>query len=181
VRNGKKKAKRLDLPVDFQFADASGSTLLDAVDADIVVALHACGHLSDVALNHAVHRQAGFVIVPCCFNSNPHLKIPSNDRGIGNNTNLISVPEWLGLPVGDWSALKLLAEVQDNIPLASKAIATICAIRAEAVQKKTMVQTKNQHFVDNGGWKVQSDGRIEIKRFPIQYSTRNTVLVRKCT
>eukprot|EP00533_Pseudo-nitzschia_delicatissima_P013182 CAMPEP_0197265980 /NCGR_PEP_ID=MMETSP1432-20130617/2730_1 /TAXON_ID=44447 /ORGANISM="Pseudo-nitzschia delicatissima, Strain UNC1205" /LENGTH=220 /DNA_ID=CAMNT_0042730797 /DNA_START=51 /DNA_END=709 /DNA_ORIENTATION=- len=149
VKNGRKKAERLDLPVDFQFADASHSNLLDAVDADVVVALHACGHLSDVALNHAVHRQAGFVIVPCCFNSNPHLMIPtSNSDG---ESKLTQVPDWLGLPVGDWSALKLLAEVQDDIPLASQAIGTLCAVRAQAAKNKT--------------------GRsIEIKSFPIQYS-----------
>ena len=161
VKNGKRKATRLDLPVDFQFADASNSNLLDAVDADVVVALHACGHLSDIALNHAVHRQAGFVIVPCCFNSNPHLMIPSNDDG---RANLTPVPEWLGLPVGDWAALKLLAEVQDDIPLASEAIGILCAIRAEAAKKKNSV-----------------DRPIAIKSFPIQYSTRNTVLVGKCS
>ncbi len=160
VKNGRKKAERLDLPVDFQFADASHSNLLDAVDADVVVALHACGHLSDVALNHAVHRQAGFVIVPCCFNSNPHLMIPSSNAD--GESKLIQVPDWLGLPVGDWSALKLLAEVQDDIPLASQAIGILCAVRAQAAKNKT--------------------GRsIEIKSFPIQYSTRNTVLVGKCS
>lgn len=162
VSNGRKKAERLDLPVDFQFADASNSNLLDAVDADVVVALHACGHLSDVALNHAVHRKAGFVIVPCCFNSNPHLMIPSSD--MDGEVSLTSVPDWLDLPVGDWSALKLLAEVQDNIPLASEAIGILCAIRAQAAKHKS------------------PEGRsIEIKSFPIQYSTRNTVLVGKCS
>jgi 2-polyprenyl-3-methyl-5-hydroxy-6-metoxy-1,4-benzoquinol methylase len=183
VMNGKKKAERLDLPVDFQFADASNSNLLDAVDADIVVALHACGHLSDVALNHAVHRRAGFVIVPCCFNSNPHLMIPSNDGGNGNdkNSNLISVPDWLGLSVGDWSALKLLAEVQDDIPLASEAIGILCAIRAEAVKKKSMMTINKEEDYGNSSGNFNVDRAIEIKSFPIQYSTRNTVLVGKCS
>ena len=185
VMNGKKKAERLDLPVDFQFADASNSNLLDAVDADIVVALHACGHLSDVALNHAVHRGAGFVIVPCCFNSNPHLMIPSNGGDNGNDNgkipNLVSVPDWLGLPVGDWSAMKLLAEVQDDIPLASEAIGILCAIRAEAVKKKSMMAINKEEGDDNSSGNLNVDRAIEIKSFPIQYSTRNTVLVGKCS
>jgi hypothetical protein len=120
----------------------------------VVVALHACGHLSDVALSHAMDRRAGFVIVPCCFNSNPHLSIPPHGK---------SVPDWLAIPAEDWSALKLLAEVQGDIPLASQAIAILCAVRAEAVQNQ---------------W---SSANIEIKSFPIQYSTRNTVLVGMCS
>lgn len=155
--------------------------MLDAVDADVVVALHACGHLSDIALNHAVHRQAGFVIVPCCFNSNPHLMIPNKDHGSGKNTDLIPVPEWLGLPVGDWSALKLLAEVQDDIPLASEAIGTICAIRAEAVKIKSVSETINIDIDDKSMVNHKTDRSIKIKSFPIQYSTRNTVLVRNCS
>eukprot|EP00536_Pseudo-nitzschia_multiseries_P005665 jgi/Psemu1/285945/fgenesh1_pg.109_\ len=176
VRNGKKKAERLDLPVDFQFADASNSNLLDAVDADVVVALHACGHLSDVALNHAIHRRAGFVIVPCCFNSNPHLMIPESKI----NT-LTSVPEWLGIPPGDWSALKLLAEVQGNIPLASEAIGIICAIRAQAAHQKMTIEKNRDEAIGYDSVTDDSEGKIAIKSFPIQYSTRNTVLVGKCS
>lgn len=181
LRNGKRKAERLDLPVDFQFADASNSNLLDAVDADIVVALHACGHLSDVALNHAMHRQAGFVIVPCCFNSNPHLMIPSSSSGNDETTTLTPVHDWLGLPASDWSALKLLAEVQDDIPLASEAIGILCAIRAEAVQKRIRMAIDEEGNYDNSTSDLRLDRAVEIKSFPIQYSTRNTVLVGKCS
>jgi len=149
IKNGEMKAKRLNVPVNYQVADAS-SVGLD-VNADVVVALHACGHLSDVALAHAVHRDAGFVICPCCYNSNPHLRVPSS-------TQIVS--EWLGLPDNDWMALKLLAEVQGNFPLASKAIGVICALRAQAVEEKSGVKRA-----------------VEIKSFPIQYSTRNTVLI----
>jgi 2-polyprenyl-3-methyl-5-hydroxy-6-metoxy-1,4-benzoquinol methylase len=158
VANGRSKADRLQLPVEFQIADASSSDV-DHIEADVVVALHACGHLSDVALAQAVHRRAGFVIVPCCFNSNPNLRIPKSGR---------SVPDWLDLPPDDWSALKLLAEVQGDIPLASEAIAMVCAVRAEAVTKHLM---QDREPVPN----------ISIRSFPIQYSTRNTVLIGMCS
>lgn len=157
VQNGRKKAERLDTPVEFQVADASAS-FLENVEADVVVALHACGHLSDVALSHAIHKNAGFVIVPCCFNSNPNLTIP----------NAGSVPEWLGVPNEDWAALKLLAEVQGDIALASEAIEVICEIRAEAARKKLLAANPEM---------LRS---IDIYKFPIEYSTRNTVLVGFC-
>jgi hypothetical protein len=113
-----------------------------------------------VALAHAVRRGAGFVICPCCFNSNPHLLVPATVRQ--------SVPEWLGLPPEDWAALKLLAEVQGDIPLASKAIGTICALRARAAKEKLTQE-------------LNIEPNIEIRSFPIQYSTRNTVLVSMCS
>jgi 2-polyprenyl-3-methyl-5-hydroxy-6-metoxy-1,4-benzoquinol methylase len=161
VANGQSKAKRLQLPVEFQIADASSNDVVDHIEADVVVALHACGHLSDVALAHAVYRRAGFVIVPCCFNSNPHLQIPKT-KG--------SVPDWLGLPPEDWAALKLLAEVQGDIPLASEAIAMVCAVRAEAAMKHLKMRNDNE-LAPN----------ISIRSFPIQYSTRNTVLIGMCS
>jgi hypothetical protein len=147
------------VPVEFQIADASSSDL-DMVEADLVVALHACGHLSDVALAHAINRDAGFVIVPCCFNSNPHLTIPG--------TSQTAVHDWLGIPASDWTALKLLAEIQGDIPLASEAIRILCAVRAKAVRKKMLQKNPEQ------------DRKIEIRQFPIEYSTRNTVLIGTC-
>ena len=163
IANGEQKAKRLNVPVEFQMADASSSTLIEEVSADVVVALHACGHLSDVALAHAIQRRAGFVIAPCCFNSNPHLKIPPSGE---------TVPEWLGVPPEDWSALKLLAEVQGDIPLASEAIGIICAVRAEAAKSK---------LEESDAMVANTKPKIKIRSFPIQYSTRNTVLVGMCS
>lgn len=158
VANGANKAERLNLPVDFSLADASQAL---NVTADVVVALHACGHLSDVALAHALQRQAGFVIVPCCFNSNPQLQIPIDSH------SQRSVPEWLGIPSEDWSALKRLAEIQGDISLANEAISTICAVRAEAVRSTF----DSNHSLES---------LISIKRFPVEFSTRNTVLVGHC-
>lgn len=148
IANGAMRAKRLQVPVDFIHADASHG--LD-VAADVVVALHACGHLTDVALAHAVQRGAGFVICPCCFRSNAQLRIPKTRQ---------VVEDWLGLSAEDWNAVKLIAEVQGDTALQSEATATICAIRAHAANLKSGVE-------------------VSIKSFPIQYSTRNICLVGK--
>jgi hypothetical protein len=164
IANGASKAQRLQLPVEFQWADATSTDVLTDIPADVVVALHACGHLSDVALAHAIHRRAGFVLVPCCFNSNPHLTIPQvNSVEDDSSFETTKVTDWLGIPPDDWSTLKLLAEVQGDITLASRAIGTICAIRAETAQQRLRGE----------------DISIDIRSFPIQYSTRNTVLVGK--
>lgn len=149
VANGAMQAKRLKLSVNYQVADASTTQFLEH-PIDMVVALHACGHLSDVALAHAVQHKAGFVICPCCFLSNPGLRIP----GTGE-----AVQDFLSIPFAEWSALKQVAEVQGDSSLASLAIHTVCAVRAETVSRKS------------------PNCSIQIKSFPIQYSTRNICLI----
>jgi len=167
IQNGIKKAKRLGLPnINYQVGDASKETFIaippprsapstglesSKGPVDIVVALHACGHLSDVALGHAVQNGADFCICPCCFSSNSHLQVFDQD-----------VTDFLDIDPGDWSALKQVAEVQGDSALAQSAIHTICAIRAKALEKRH-------------GYTV------ELKSFPIQYSTRNICLIGRKT
>jgi hypothetical protein len=135
---------------------------------DMVVALHACGHLSDVALAHAVQYKAhGFVICPCCFSSNPFLRVPASARD-SKQTQQKTVEEFLDITPPAWTALKSVAEVQGDATLASRGIHTICAVRAEAVLKQLEVSD------DEDNERVM---QIEIKSFPIQYSTRNICLV----
>ena len=62
INNGAMKARRRGIQnVSYQSQDAS---TLNAVGVDVVIALHACGALSDVALGHAVCNGAAFVICP---------------------------------------------------------------------------------------------------------------------
>jgi 2-polyprenyl-3-methyl-5-hydroxy-6-metoxy-1,4-benzoquinol methylase len=114
IHNGRMRSERLSLPVRFEAGDASVAQV-DGID--VVVALHACGALTDVALGHAVTNQAAFVICPCCFASNPHLRLPNGQ----------AVEEWLGVPAVDFSTVKRLAEIQSDQNLASRAIYTICS------------------------------------------------------
>ncbi|KAL3908595.1 MAG: hypothetical protein SGILL_008425, partial [Bacillariaceae sp.] len=171
IANGVKKVQRSQnwknnrplSMVRFQMADASSSKL-DHVEADIVVGLHACGHLTDIALAHAVARCASFVIVPCCFNSNSHLTIPSDD-GVEHSL----VHEWLGIPEQDLSDLKFVAEVQGDVATSSLGMHLLCSIRADSVNKKH----KQDSASDDSG------GNVHILSFPIEFSTRNMVLVGK--
>ena len=80
IRNGMKDAERKGIGnVKYGVGDASDSNNIEILlnskkeQFDIIVALHACGALTDVALGHAVTNAAGFVITPCCFRSNDFL------------------------------------------------------------------------------------------------------------
>ena len=177
IKNGVTDAKRKGLDnVRFGVGDASSSanvaSLLTKAGGgkfDIVVALHACGALSDVALGHAVSNSAGFVITPCCFRSNPFLNVslPSQESTI--EEVLVRPSKWLGMDEESMAALTSAAELQGDIKNAGEAIHTLCALRAQAVKRN---------------WKDKSlDGSsdsalvVQIKSFPIGFSTRNYCIV----
>jgi len=106
TNNGQMRARRQGITnIKFEARDA---TTLPFDDVDIVVALHACGVLSDVALGHATCQGAGFVICPCCFKSNPHLKvsIPTEEPSA---TKLVTAEEFLGVDPSEYEHLKHLA------------------------------------------------------------------------
>jgi SAM-dependent methyltransferase len=167
VRNGQTDAKRRNLDnIQFGIGDASkqasvDSLLSDGSKYDIIVALHACGGLSDVALGHAIANQASFVITPCCFRSNPHLKVLQQKRD-EDDFQLVTPSQFLGLTDEDMILLASSAELQGDMEISGKAIHTLCAVRAKAVKK--------QH---------STLANVNIKTFPIQYSTRNFCLVGK--
>jgi SAM-dependent methyltransferase len=180
IANGRKKAERTGRGVSntsannqsvisFRRADASSSSDLEGIDADVVVALHACGHLTDIALAHAIHRRAGFVIAPCCFNSNRYLTIPAQPSSSSSSGRPSSVHEWHNVPETDWRMLQSVAEIQGDIETASTGMKIICGIRAATVEQK---------WNNSGMTAKQQEGRnVEILAFPIEYSTRNLVLV----
>ena len=89
VRNGKMRAMRRGLG-NIRY-DAQDATTLDVSGVDVVVALHACGALSDVALGHAAREGAGFVICPCCFRSNPQLRVALPAPSLKADIELVTV------------------------------------------------------------------------------------------
>jgi len=161
--NGMMRARRRGLQ-NIQY-DALDATTLNVTGVDVVVALHACGALSDVALGHAVCQGAGFVICPCCFNSNPHLRV-SMPVGENSHVDLVTAEEWLEVDPAQYGQLKRLAEIQGDINLASNAMSAICGLRAMAVDRLW----HNSRF-------PEAELRISIKAFPIAFSTRNLCIV----
>jgi hypothetical protein len=118
------------------------------------------------ALGHAVSQGAGFVICPCCFRSNPHLRVPylNDDKAV----QLVTAEEFLGVDTDLYSSLGQLAELQGDIKLASKAMHTINALRAAAVDRLWRSKRGSQEKI-----------KTSIKTFPIGFSTRNFCLVGK--
>ena len=176
IKNGVTDAKRKGLDnVVFGVGDASSSQNVAGLlttegdgDYDIIVALHACGALSDVALGHAAANNAGFVITPCCFRSNSFLNVSLPSHG-GKKELLMRPSEFLGMEEESMVALTSAAELQGDIKNAGEAIHTLCALRAQAV--KTYWQECCTDEVQPCYYDVQ------IKTFPIGFSTRNYCIV----
>ena len=151
IANGQMRSLRRELSQAVRYEASDASTVhFSRKEFDLVVALHACGTLTDIALSHAVSNEAAFVICPCCFQSNPQLKIGGT----------VPVVDWLKVPPEEYATLQQLAEIQGDQKLASRATHAICAVRAESVERH------------NGG-----KSRVSIKTFPLSFSTRNFALV----
>ena len=112
---------------------------------------------------------AGFVICPCCFRSNPHLRvsIPKEDNG-NLDVELVTAEEFLDVDPDQYTSLKQLAELQGDIKLASKAMHTVNALRASAVDRLWQSKKRSQERISTS-----------VKTFPIGFSTRNFCLVGK--
>ena len=180
IRNGRKDAQQKGLNVRFGEGDASCTSNVEDLlcsgekTYDVIIALHACGALSDVALGYAVVNKAGFVIAPCCFRSNPHLQVTLPDSNLPCEGRLKEVrpSTWLGMKENEMVALAKAAEIQGDTSISSKAIHTICALRAKAVMINFRYD-KNE-ITANIKYPI-----VRIKTFPIGFSTRNYVLIGK--
>ena len=159
INNGMMRARRRG--IDNVRYNAQDASTLNVEGVDVVVALHACGTLSDIALGHAVSHGAGFVICPCCFLSNSHLRVPT-----AKGNPLITAEEWLQVEPKHYEPLKQVAELQGDMNLASTGMHSICAMRAASVSRLW----KNARWPD-------STISTTIKSFPIGFSTRNLCLV----
>ena len=151
IKNGMMRSKRQGFSVNYTLADASTFNLPGKID--IIVALHACGGLSDVALGLAVYHNASFVICPCCFCSNRELRVRDQRK-------LLGISDWLKIPHTDLYSLNLLAEKQGDSHMSNVGMHTVCALRSEAVERRSM-----------------SSIEVKLKSFPVAYSTRNVFLV----
>ena len=129
---GQAAARQLGLNVNFCNMDFAEVNELPS-DIDMLVALHACGGLSDAALDFAYSRQIPFIICPCCHLKHLHLE-----------------------PTGGWSSLcdlesrsfeskeseeqssqvlRKLAEL-DRRDISWRALRVIAALRMKSIKKK---------------------------------------------
>ena len=165
VRNGEMRAMRRGLG-NIRY-DAQDATTLDVSGVDVVVALHAGGAVSDVALGHAAREGAGVVICPGCFRANPQLRVALPAPSLKDDIELVTVDEWRHVESSAYESLKQLAELQGDIGMSSTAMHSICGLRARAVQR----------CWQNSRWRPEVQISTKIKSFPIGFSTRNLCLV----
>jgi hypothetical protein len=139
-------------PFSVQFNASSAWESLKPPPIDLVVGLHACGGLTDLAISYAMQNQCRLLVVPCCYSRlirqpNPKLE------------------EYLGVACSDCShsssssnnviSLLRLAE-SDNRILGCRACRIINLIR---------MRIENENGAD-----------IRASYFPVSFSQRNIVL-----
>lgn len=166
IKNGMMRARRRSL--DNIRYEANDATAADVSGADVVVALHACGALSDVALGHATAEGAAFVVCPCCYRSNPQLRvrIPAYVNGDEEGSarsceRLGTVADWLDTNSDDLEVLQRAAEIQGDTGTSASAMHSICSLRAAAAARR------------------RKSVSVEIRTFPIGFSTRNLCIIGK--
>ena len=99
---------------EYDAAAASGDTV-DGGDVDFVVALHACGDLSDLALSFASSNQWNFVICPCCYPKQYFAPF---------------VPHWHGMcKENEIDSLSRLVELDDHREVSRRAMLVINFMR----------------------------------------------------
>ena len=137
---------------------------------DLVVALHACGDLSDLALSFANQLQVPFVVCPCCYtkryisNFTPiwdqycPLALPSNEnKNEGPSSGTVD-KDLIPLADSYRKSLVRLAEIDDNMHVSRLARVAINSMRLCGMQ-------------DSGGYQVS------LEEYDIKTSRRNIVLV----
>eukprot|EP00727_Mastigamoeba_balamuthi_P002171 m51a1_g11951 putative ubiquinone menaquinone biosynthesis methyltransferase (486) ;mRNA; r:753227-754684 len=120
---GRERAAREGLADRMRFIDGDASRVAFDGGCDLVVALHACGGLSELAVSIAAGLGASFLICTCCFSSNPSLACLTGDPETGKPRT----PEV--------AVLRKLAEKQSQRAEAARAAAALNSIRLCAARQ----------------------------------------------
>jgi Methyltransferase domain len=160
---------------------------------DLVVALHACGNLSDVALDYATQRQCSFLICPCCYTKR-FLVLPPRSTAATVHGELFSKSESETkfvedasdpetIPVDTMAVLSRLAELNEHASVRHRAALIINATRLERCQSSASVPHDQSGSIlppQGVGCVAPVSGRystLQQEEFCSSYSTRNLVLV----
>lgn len=136
---------------------------------DLVVALHACGGLSDLALHYAAMHQCKFLVCPCCYLKTPHCMPVSAHTPIVPMYRDASLDE---VAHSERLAVLRLAE-SDNRACSVRASHIINSQRLSALQ--SILRSQQQEDSEKLIWNLQLD------EFPKEYSLRNLVLSSQLT
>jgi len=143
---------------------STGAALVPAVD--VVVALHTCGGLSDLALHYAATKQCRFLVCPCCYLKTPYCMPTSASAPIVPLTMESAASE---IEYTERLALLRLAE-SDNRACSSRASLVINSQRLNALESILQGPKCEEGSGIHSSWQVQ------LSEFPKEYSLRNLVL-----
>ena len=151
VHHGRERASELDLAVDFQISSAASLTavLEEQNRRPVVMALHACGGLTDVALEACAKLRLPFCICPCCYASQPMLR----QRELAPREQL----------------LQRLAE-SNSLQSESSQLAA-CAINALRLRHLDAVPKHSELTAQ-----LPPSWTVRVYTFPQEWSSRNVIL-----
>jgi len=141
---------------------------------DVVVALHACGDLSDLALQFAHQIGAKFVICPCCyskrfFNVEPTWAQYYKDTYYFQNHKGDDKDGDDAEAENSIKTVRRLAELNERPEISQRAMHVINSLRLQALQKQ---QADNSQDVA-----VLQTKNMTLEEYENTFSKRNIVLV----
>jgi len=130
VLAGREYAAKCGVENRIEFCCVNFSDYMEEYDAgcqgcvDFVLALHACGDLSDMALSFASSRQCNFIICPCCY---PKRYLAP------------FVPHWHGFCTDrERDSLSRLVELDDHREVSRRAMLVVNSMRKTAFEKQNV-------------------------------------------
>jgi hypothetical protein len=164
---------------------------------DIVIAWHACGDLSDFALEFAMETDASFIICPCCFTKRyineftpKWIEDYTSGRGftvegsfcreVSTKVDVLQPHEpYTGSLEQDIGTVQRIAEINENSDVSRRAMLLVNTMRLFALKREvdTLFERDNddESKVENGS---KVGGYIlTLEEYDLKHSSKNLVLV----
>ncbi|CAB9503327.1 S-transferase C-terminal domain-containing protein [Seminavis robusta] len=173
-----------DKKTSFVCADFATYAAQENHNFDVIVAWHACGDLSDCALQFALSCQANFVICPCCYTKRYITGFePCWIRDHNNNNCIVpsSSEQRQSNPQEEIAIVQKLAETNNHPEVSQRAMKLINCMRLHALLLEQQQQSSKQQPHDNGTVTIDSNTKkslgIRLERYESTFSSKNLVLV----
>jgi hypothetical protein len=167
---------------------------------DVVIAWHACGDLSDYALEFAVRINASFVICPCCYTKryihgfeprwigdylqSRHGAVTNGGTYCHDVTLSTERTPYTETHENDVSTLQRIAEINDRPEVSRRAMLLINSMRLRSLGRQEQQMQQHQHQQQqqaassnnefSTSWKGHS---LCLEEYGIEHSKKNLVLV----
>jgi SAM-dependent methyltransferase len=131
---------------------------------DVVVALHACGDLTDAVLDYVWVEQIPFLICPCCYNK----------KLVGS-----FVPAWHRYYAKDGQTTRATLERLAESEVRSVSLRAATLINSMRLGASVQQKHDQEADMDGNSSSATHGWSLSLEQFPSKYSLRNIVLVGK--